>query len=166
MADGGASASIVWAAAAMRVPCASETGLGLRVYNHVSGHLQALTTEVLIVAHYVPAEKRHVGRSFTNVLVKNFRDDVTDEQLAAAFASCGKITSAVVSRDANGKSKRHGFCNFETAESAVKCIEQFNDTETIAVAGEKISVVQHLKKSDYLRVRQMSTKGGADKAPF
>jgi polyadenylate-binding protein len=120
----------------------------------------------LIVAHYVPAEKRHVGRSFTNVLVKNFRDDVTDEQLAAAFASCGKITSAVVSRDANGKSKRHGFCNFETAESAVKCIEQFNDTETIAVAGEKISVVQHLKKSDYLRVRQMSTKGGPDKAPF
>jgi polyadenylate-binding protein len=120
----------------------------------------------LIVAHYVPAEKRHVGRSFTNVLVKNFRDDVTDEQLAAAFASCGKITSAVVSRDANGKSKRHGFCNFETAESAVKCIEQFNDTETIAVAGEKISVGQHLKKSDYLRVRQMSTKGGADKAPF
>jgi len=72
----------------------------------------------------------------------------------------------VVSRDASGKSKRHGFCNFETAEYAVKCIEQFNDTETIAVAGEKISVVQHLKKSDSLGVRQMSTKGGADEAPF
>ena len=120
----------------------------------------------LIVAHYVPAEKRHAGRSFTNVFVKNFRDDVTDEQLAAAFASCGKITSAVVARDANGKSKRHGFCNFETPEAAVKCVDQFNDTETLAMAGEKIGVMQHLKKSEYARLRTLPSKGGPDKAPF
>ena len=50
MADKGASARIVWEAAAMRVPCASETGLGFRVYSHVSGQLQALTTEVLTVS--------------------------------------------------------------------------------------------------------------------
>jgi hypothetical protein len=50
MADKGASARIVGAAAAMRVPCASETGLGFRVYSHVSGQLQALTTEVLTVS--------------------------------------------------------------------------------------------------------------------
>jgi RNA recognition motif-containing protein len=72
---------------------------------------------------------------------------VTDEQLAAAFASCGKITSAVVNRDASGMSKRHGFCNFESPESAVKCIEQFNDTENLAMAGDRIAVMQHLKGS-------------------
>jgi len=120
----------------------------------------------LIVAHYVPAEKRQAGRSFTNLLVKNIRDDVTDEQLAAAFASCGKITSAVVNRDASGKSKRHGFCNFETPEAAVKCIEQFNDTENLAMAGDRISVMQHLKRSDYIRQRQLNAKGGVDSKPF
>ena len=50
MADKGAGARIVWEAAAMRVSCASETGLGFRVHNHVSGQLQALTTEVLTVS--------------------------------------------------------------------------------------------------------------------
>ena len=50
MAGGGAIARIVWAAAAMRVPCASETGLEFRVHNHVSGQLQALSTEVLTVS--------------------------------------------------------------------------------------------------------------------
>jgi len=120
----------------------------------------------LVVAHYVPAEKRQAGRSFTNVLVKNIRDDVTDEQLAAAFAACGKITSAVVHRDANGKSKRHGFCNFELPEAALKCIEQFNDSETLSTAGDRIQVLQHLKRSEYHRQRTFTAKGGADKAPF
>jgi polyadenylate-binding protein len=120
----------------------------------------------LVVAHYVPAEKRQAGRSFTNVLVKNIRDDVTDEQLAAAFAACGKITSAVVHRDANGKSKRHGFCNFELPEAALKCIEQFNDSETLSTPGDRIQVLQHLKRSEYHRQRTFTAKGGADKAPF
>jgi len=55
---------------------------------------------------------------------------VTDEQFQAAFAVCGKITSAVVARE-NGKSKRHGYVNFETPESAVKMIEQFNDSRPL-----------------------------------
>jgi hypothetical protein len=45
------------------------------------------------------------GRAFTNVFVKNFRDDVTDEQFRATFAGCGNITSAVVARDAEGRSQ-------------------------------------------------------------
>jgi len=90
--------------------------------------------------------------------VKNFREDVTDEQFQAAFAVCGKITSAVVARE-NGKSKRHGYVNFETPESAVKMIEQFNDSETLASPGEKIFVGQHLKKG-------RAKPRVADKAPF
>jgi polyadenylate-binding protein len=120
----------------------------------------------LVVAHYVPAEKRQAGRSFYNVLVKNIREDVTDEQLAAAFASCGNIMSAVVHRDPNGKSKRHGFVNFELPEYAVKCIEQFNDSESLAMPGDRIQVLQHLKRSEYHRQRAFTAKGGADKAPF
>jgi polyadenylate-binding protein len=112
------------------------------------------------------AEKRQARKSFTNVVFKNLREDVTDEQLAAAVASCGKITSAVVHRDANGKSKRHGFVNFELPEAAVKCIQQFNDSESLAMPGDKIVVVQHLKRSEYHRQRALAAKGGADKALF
>jgi polyadenylate-binding protein len=84
---------------------------------------------------------------FTNVFVKNFREDVTDEQFQAAFAGCGNITSAVVARD-GGKSKRHGFVNFETHEAALKCIEQFHNSTTLAAPGETVQVLEHLKKSE------------------
>jgi hypothetical protein len=47
-----------------------------------------------------------------------------------------------------GKSKRHGFVNFEEAEAAQKCVSAFNGTGTLAAAGEKIDVVEHLKKSE------------------
>ncbi len=76
-------------------------------------------------------------------LVKNIRDDVTDQQLAAAFAVCGKITSAVVHRDANGKPRTHGFVNFELPESAVKGIELLNDSETLSTPGGRIQVMQY-----------------------
>jgi RNA recognition motif-containing protein len=75
--------------------------------------------------------------------VENIRDDVTDEQLAAAFAVCGRITSAVVHREANGKSSRHGFVNFELPESAVKCNRQFKISEYLPTPGDRIQVIQH-----------------------
>jgi polyadenylate-binding protein len=72
----------------------------------------------------------------------------------------------VLHRHADGKSKRHGFVNFELPEYAVKCIEQFNDSESLATPGDRIVVVQHLKRSEYHRQRALAAKGGADKAPL
>jgi hypothetical protein len=104
-----------------------------------------LDFDAVVVA---PAAAAHSGRPFTNVFVKNFRDDVTDEQFRAAFACCGAITSAVVARDGAGKSKRHGFVNFEQAEAALQCTRQFNGSSDLASQGEQIDVVEHLKKSE------------------
>ncbi len=118
----------------------------------------------LIVAHHVRSQPKTA--SFTNLLVKNIRDDVTDEQLAAAFVSCGSITSAVVARDASGKSKRHGFCNFETPESAARCIELFNDSASLALPDEKIIVVRHLKLSDYIKERNAKSAATANQGVF
>lgn len=101
-----------------------------------------------VVPLYPAHERKQSDRPFTNVFVKNFRDDVTDEQFQAAFAGCGKITSAVIARDDAGKSKRHGFVNFEAPEAALKCIQQFNGSSGLAAAGEAIDVVEHLKKSE------------------
>ena len=104
-----------------------------------------------VVAAPAPCHAPHwqpPSRAFTNVFVKNFREDVTDEEFKQAFAVCGTITSAVVARDDSGKSKRHGFVNFETAEAALKCTQLLHGSTPLAAEGETIDVVEHLKKSE------------------
>ncbi|KAI7728498.1 hypothetical protein M8C21_016545 [Ambrosia artemisiifolia] len=63
---------------------------------------------------------------FTNVFVKNLSESTTDEDLTKAFSEYGTITSAVVMRDADGKSKCFGFVNFENADDAAKAVDGLN----------------------------------------
>uniref|UniRef100_A0A6N2LFW3 non-specific serine/threonine protein kinase n=1 Tax=Salix viminalis TaxID=40686 RepID=A0A6N2LFW3_SALVM len=50
----------------------------------------------------------------------------TDEDLKNIFAEHGAITTAVVMRDADGKSKYFGFVNLENAEDAAEAVETLN----------------------------------------
>ncbi|KAL0726366.1 hypothetical protein Bca4012_022459 [Brassica carinata] len=63
---------------------------------------------------------------FTNVYVKNLAESTTDDDLEKAFSEYGKITSAVVMRDGEEKSKGFGFVNFENADDAAKAVESLN----------------------------------------
>ncbi|KAK9690909.1 hypothetical protein RND81_09G162700 [Saponaria officinalis] len=63
---------------------------------------------------------------FTNVFVKNLAETTTDENLAKTFGQFGKITSAVVMRDIDGKSKCFGFVNFENSDDAAKAVDSLN----------------------------------------
>lgn len=63
---------------------------------------------------------------FTNVYVKNLAESTTDEDLKNTFGQYGKITSAVVMRDVDGKSKCFGFVNFEVADDAAKAVDALN----------------------------------------
>jgi len=59
------------------------------------------------------------NQRFTNVYVKNFGEDFTDELLMETFAAFGKIVSAKVMLDHNtGKGRGFGFVSFETPEAA------------------------------------------------
>uniref|UniRef100_A0A5B6YUX9 Polyadenylate-binding protein n=1 Tax=Davidia involucrata TaxID=16924 RepID=A0A5B6YUX9_DAVIN len=64
---------------------------------------------------------------FTNVFVKNFSETVTDEDLKKTFDKYGSITSAVVMRDADGKSRCFGFVNFQNPDSAAAAVENLNE---------------------------------------
>ena len=56
---------------------------------------------------------------FTNLYIKNFGEEVTDEDLRNLFAEHGTIISAVVMKDRNtGKSMGFGFVSFDDHESA------------------------------------------------
>ncbi|GAB4838712.1 poly(A) binding protein Pab2 [Ancistrocladus abbreviatus] len=63
---------------------------------------------------------------FNNVYVKNLSDSTTDEDLKTVFGQYGTITSAVVMKDADGKSKCFGFVNFENPDDAAKAVEALN----------------------------------------
>ncbi|KAL0694286.1 hypothetical protein Bca4012_061466 [Brassica carinata] len=63
---------------------------------------------------------------FTNVYVKNLAESTTDDDLKNAFGEFGTITSAVVMKDGDGKSKGFGFVNFDNADDAAKAVEALN----------------------------------------
>lgn len=67
--------------------------------------------------------------NFTNVYVKNVDLEVTDEEFEALFTQYGPITSATLSKDAEGNSRGFGFVNFEGHVAASKAVDELNDTE-------------------------------------
>lgn len=86
------------------------------------------------VAHHVSRAERESQAetqraNFTNVFVKNLSEDVTDDELKNIFGKFGEITSAVLSKGEDGKSKGFGFVNFSTHEAAQLAVESLNDKE-------------------------------------
>ncbi|EDO33206.1 predicted protein [Nematostella vectensis] len=68
-------------------------------------------------------------KKFTNVYVKNFGDDMDDEQMKEICAEAGKIVSLKVMTDPEGKSKGFGFVSFETPEEAEEAVNVLNGKE-------------------------------------
>jgi polyadenylate-binding protein len=99
-----------------------------------------------------------VKKKFTNVFVKNFDDLLNDDKLRETFAKFGEITSAVVARHPDGKSKGYGFCNFRDPSSADQACAEMNEFE---LDGRKLTVTRHQKKNE--RVNELKKKYEAAK---
>ena len=80
------------------------------------------------VAKYLNKSERKEPQ-FTNVFVKNLDLDFTESSLIEKFSEYGKVTSAVIVNDAEGKSRGFGFVNFESHENAKKAIDALNNAE-------------------------------------
>ncbi|PSR99791.1 Polyadenylate-binding protein like [Actinidia chinensis var. chinensis] len=81
------------------------------------------------VGHFLCKQERDIALNktiFNNVYVKNLSESTTEEDLKKIFGEYGTITSAVVMRDSDGKSKCFGFVNFENAAAAAKAVEALN----------------------------------------
>ncbi|CAN0846409.1 Polyadenylate-binding protein 2 [Linum grandiflorum] len=63
---------------------------------------------------------------FTNVYVKNLGHATTEDDLRRIFGEFGQVTSVVVIRDADGKSKRFGFINYVNPDDAARAVEGLN----------------------------------------
>ena len=64
--------------------------------------------------------------SINNLFVKNFPVGTNDEQLHSMFSGFGEIESAVVKKDADGKSKDFGYVCFKDASHAAAAIASMN----------------------------------------
>ncbi|KAJ0065961.1 hypothetical protein NL108_000200, partial [Boleophthalmus pectinirostris] len=99
------------------------------------------------------------AREFTNVYIKNFGEDMTDDKLKELFSKFGKCLNLTclsfffvgpalsirVMTDENGKSKGFGFVSFERHEDAQKAVDDMNGTE---LNGRQVYVGRAQKKGE------------------
>lgn len=83
------------------------------------------------------------NKRFTNVFVKNFGDNMDDDKLKEMFEKYGEITSAVVAKADDNKSKGHGFVNFKDAIAAESAVKDLHDSD---YNGKKLFVGRFQKK--------------------
>ncbi|XP_058472044.1 polyadenylate-binding protein 4 isoform X1 [Solea solea] len=91
------------------------------------------------------AELGAKAKEFTNVYIKNFGDDMKDEQLKELFDKYGKTLSVKVMTDPTGKSRGFGFVSYEKHEDANKAVEDMNGTE---LNGKTVFVGRAQKKME------------------
>ncbi|KAB1214740.1 Polyadenylate-binding protein 4 [Morella rubra] len=92
---------------------------------------------------------------FNNVYVKNLSESTAEEDLKTIFGEYGTITSVVVMRDGDGKSKCFGFVNFENSDDAAQSVEALNGKK---FEDKEWYVGKAQKKSE----REMELKGGTE----
>ncbi|XP_072962230.1 polyadenylate-binding protein 2-like [Typha angustifolia] len=95
------------------------------------------------------------GMKFNNVFVKNLSESTTEENLKEIFGEFGTITSAVVMREGDGKSKCFGFVNFENPDDAAQAVQELN--------GKKFDDKEwYVGKAQKKSEREMELKGRFD----
>ncbi|XP_065871212.1 polyadenylate-binding protein 8-like [Euphorbia lathyris] len=101
---------------------------------------------------------------FNNVFVKNLAEVTGEEDLRKSFGEFGPITSVVVMRDGDGKSRCFGFVNFENADDAARAVDALNgkkvdDKEWYVGKAQKKSERENELKTRF----EQSMKEAADK---
>lgn len=110
-----------------------------------------LNGKKVYVGRFIPRKEREKelgekAKLFTNVYVKNFGEDLTEEQLRNMFEKFGKITSYKIMSKDDGKSKGFGFVAFESPEAAETAVEALNGKEIME--GKTLYVGRAQKKAE------------------
>ncbi|XP_073464140.1 embryonic polyadenylate-binding protein-like [Aquarana catesbeiana] len=93
-----------------------------------------LNDRKVFVGHFKSRKERELEygakvMEFTNVYIKNFGEDMTDERLKEIFSVFGNTVSVKVMVDDNGHSRGFGFVNFGNHEEAQKAVAEMNGKE-------------------------------------
>ncbi|XP_070766378.1 polyadenylate-binding protein 1-like [Enoplosus armatus] len=90
-----------------------------------------LNDRKVFVGHFKSRKEREMefgtkAMKFTNVYIKNFGEDYTDEKLKEIFAAFGRTLSVRVMKDERGRSRGFGFVNYANHEDAQKAVDEMN----------------------------------------
>ncbi|XP_070824735.1 polyadenylate-binding protein 1-like [Chaetodon trifascialis] len=93
-----------------------------------------LNDRKVFVGHFKSRKDREVelgtkAMKFTNVYIKNFGEDYTDEKLKEVFSAFGRTLSVRVMKDERGRSRGFGFVNYANHEDAQKAVDEMNGKE-------------------------------------
>lgn len=133
-----------------------------------------LNDKKVFVGRFVPRKEREKelgekAKKFTNVYIKNFGEDLSEEKLTEIFSKFGKITSFKVMSDEGGRNKGFGFVSFEDSESAEKAVDDLNGTEMngktlyVGRAQKKAERQQELKKKfEQLKLERLNRYQGVN----
>lgn len=107
------------------------------------------------------------GGAFTNLYVKNFPKDFTEEKFTKAFEEHGTITSFHLPTNEDGTLKGFGFVNFEDADSAKKAVDSLHEKEPhnlyVVRAQKKMERIKELRNQfDKLRLAMSEKYAGVN----
>merc|ERR1719167_863397 len=126
----------------------------VQAIDKVNGML--LNNKKVFVGRFVPRKEREIelgekAKKFTNVYIKNFNENLSEDDLTEMFSKYGKITSLKLMKTGDEKNKGFGFVSFEDASAAEAACDDLNGKE---VNGKTIYVGRAQKKAE----RQMELK--------
>lgn len=104
-------------------------------------------------------EMGKLATEFTNLFIKNLKDDLDEEALEKAFTKFGKITSRkIMTATDDTKSKGFGFVAFEDPESARAAVEELNGkkTEGLSKDDTELYVGRAQKKAERMQTLRSS----------
>ncbi|XP_029973939.1 embryonic polyadenylate-binding protein B-like isoform X1 [Salarias fasciatus] len=93
-----------------------------------------LNDRKVFVGHFKSRKEREVefgskAMKFTNIYIKNFGEDFTDDKLKELFSGYGKTLSVRVMKDEMGCSRGFGFVNYAHHEDAQRAVDEMNGKE-------------------------------------
>ncbi|KAH0548761.1 polyadenylate-binding protein [Cotesia glomerata] len=134
-----------------------------------------LNGKKVYVGKFIPRKEREKelgekAKLFTNVYVKNFGEDMTDEKLREMFEKYGTITSHKVMSKDDGKSRGFGFVAFEDPDAAEEAVIELNGKEIaegkymyVGRAQKKAERQQELKrKFEQLKIERLNRYQGVN----
>ncbi|XP_034937467.1 polyadenylate-binding protein [Chelonus insularis] len=134
-----------------------------------------LNGKKVYVGKFIPRKEREKelgekAKLFTNVYVKNFGEDMTDEKLKEMFEKYGTITSHKVMSKDDGKSRGFGFVAFEDPDAAELAVMDLNGKEIaegkfmyVGRAQKKAERQQELKrKFEQLKIERLNRYQGVN----
>eukprot|EP00118_Oscarella_pearsei_P024540 m.306275 g.306275 ORF g.306275 m.306275 type:complete len:673 (+) comp41105_c0_seq1:189-2207(+) len=119
-----------------------------KAISKVNGML--LNDKKVYVSHFMNRRERleklgQQAKNFTNVYVKNFPDEIEEEEFREMFAKYGSIMSMKLMTDPTGKAKGFGFVSYDSHEAAATAVEAMNGKE---LNGKRLYAARAQKKGE------------------